>query len=174
MTHDRQTVIRTRELDKEAGLRVRHPLNANSEMTLVPLSRMAGMQRCQTNLGRIPPGKESFTPHAHAVQEEFIFILEGRGALILGDEQVEVGPGDYVAFPCDGTPHNLRNTGTDDLIYLMAGETTPVELVQLTDAKQLMVLTGDTVRLLDADACETMSIDQWLAKSMAPGDTPSP
>lgn len=173
MTAERKTVIRTRELGKDAGLQIRHPLNANSEMTLIPLSRMAGMDRCHASLGRIPPGKESFSRHAHSVQEEFIFVLEGRGSVILGDDEINVGPGDYVAFPTDGTAHHLVNTGTEDLLYLMAGELSAVELVHFPDAKKSLVVTGDTVRLIDESACETMSLDDWIAKAIVPGDAPA-
>lgn len=35
-------------------------------------------------------------PHYHPNDEQFIYILEGRAAFILGDEVVVVGPGDLV------------------------------------------------------------------------------
>nr|QQZ50595.1 cupin domain-containing protein [Phenylobacterium glaciei] len=74
-----------------------------------------------TNLVRLPPGKESFIAHSHAVEEEFIFVLEGTGEVTLDGEAHAVGPGDFVGFPTDGVVHGFRNTGASDLLYLTAG-----------------------------------------------------
>src|ERR1041384_1872603 len=89
-------VVRTRELRPEEATHVRHPLNPNSEIFIQALSRRAGMKRAHLNLARVPPGKESFIPHSHALQEEFIFVLEGEGTVTIGGVAVTVGPGDYV------------------------------------------------------------------------------
>ena len=79
---------------EDETIRISHPFNPNSELYYSPLSDRVGMQRSQLAKGRIPPGKESFELHSHQVQEEFIFILEGKGELEIGDEKIELGPGD--------------------------------------------------------------------------------
>jgi uncharacterized cupin superfamily protein len=70
------------------------------------------MQRAVLSLARVPPGKESFILHAHEHDEEFVFILEGEGTAQIGDAKVAVGPGDFMGFPIDGTPHHLVNTAS--------------------------------------------------------------
>ena len=92
-------VIRTGELKPAEIYSFTHPLNPNSAISFVPLSDRVGMQRAQLGLGRIPPGRESFVPHSHSAQEEFVFILEGNGEMEIDGERVAVGPGDYVGFP---------------------------------------------------------------------------
>ena len=167
---DRQAVIRTRDLPADAGFRARHPLNPNSELNFIPLSRMTGMQRCHLSMGRLPPGKESFATHDHARQEEFIFILDGTGRLTLGKEEIDLGPGDFVGFPTDGTPHNLLNSGQTDLVYLMGGEGGDIEVARFPDAGKLMVMTGDTIRLFDEDAAETFTMQEWIARATQADD----
>lgn len=48
--------------------------------------------------------------HVHTEDDESFLILEGRFLIIRGDEQREVGPGDYVYGP-RGVPHGFTNIG---------------------------------------------------------------
>jgi len=167
---DQSPVIRTREMGADAGLSVRHPFNPNAEINILPLSRMTGLKSCHLNLGRLPPGKESFAAHAHTVQEEFIFILEGTGRLIIGGDEFDVEAGDYVAFPPNGAPHNLSNSGDTELVYLMGGGGSEVDVIQFPDAKKLMVMTGETIRFFDQDMAETYTMDEWFARVTGQND----
>lgn len=76
---DPKHLVRTSALKPEDAVRIRHPLNPNSDVHLHSLGDRVGMQRCQLHLARLPPGKESFIAHAHGLQEEFVYILEGEG-----------------------------------------------------------------------------------------------
>jgi uncharacterized cupin superfamily protein len=67
----------------------------------------------------LPPGKTTFPFHYHSNLEEALYILEGAGALRIGDATVEVRAGDYAAFPVGPEhSHQLTNTGTTPLRYL--------------------------------------------------------
>lgn len=156
-------LVRTRTLSAKDATRIRHPLNPNAEVLIHPLSHLAGMERAHLNLARVPPGRESFIPHAHCLQEEFLFILEGEGTAHIGDDQVAVGPGDYLGFPTDGTPHHLVNTGAVDLVYLMGGERTAVEVSRFPSVGKLLVMQGDTILIFDESAAERRSIGDWIA-----------
>jgi mannose-6-phosphate isomerase-like protein (cupin superfamily) len=50
--------------------------------------------------------------HTHVIQEDTFFVLEGVLTLRLGDEVVELGPGDFATAP-PGVPHSFTNTRTD-------------------------------------------------------------
>lgn len=57
--------------------------------------------------------------HAHD-DEEYYYILSGRGTMILDDEEIAVGPGDIAAvYP--GGSHGLANDGGEDLRVLVIG-----------------------------------------------------
>src|SRR5947207_11242581 len=78
-------------------------LNPNSHLLRTGLSRLAGLQRAHVSLGRIPPGKDSFAYHAHTVEEEWVYILAGRGLADIDGKQYEGGPGQLMSFPTPGT-----------------------------------------------------------------------
>src|SRR5438270_10542733 len=62
------------------------------------LSRDAGLGKVFVSQGRIAPGKATFAYHSHLVDEEWIFILEGRGVARIDGKDVELSAGDFVAF----------------------------------------------------------------------------
>ena len=94
-----------------------HPLNPNSEISGVSLSEAVGLQRIGFHLATIPPGKESFIYHSHQFEEEFIFILSGKGIAEIDNQEFEVSSGDFMGFPTPSVAHHLRNPFEEDLIY---------------------------------------------------------
>jgi mannose-6-phosphate isomerase-like protein (cupin superfamily) len=64
----------------------------------------------------VPPVAET-DEHYHRVSEEIYLFTSGSGLMKLGDEEAEVSAGDTVVIP-PGTPHKLRNTGTEPLKLL--------------------------------------------------------
>lgn len=126
MTPNPRTLIRASERGSEYV--VRHPYNPRSEIHGVLLSRLAGLQRTGVNLARIPAGRESFAFHVHHVEEEWMFVLSGRGSAEVGEQVLEIGPGDFLGFAPGGPAHNVRNTGTEDLVYLSGGENREIEV----------------------------------------------
>jgi uncharacterized cupin superfamily protein len=67
-----------------------HPLNPKSEVHMRSLGDAVGLERLGIHIMRIPPGKESFVFHMHHTEEEFIYVLSGRGIAEIGDEEHEV------------------------------------------------------------------------------------
>ncbi len=55
--------------------------------------------------------------HYHPVTEEIYYILAGTGEMRIEGEGRVVGPGDGIAIP-PGACHQIRNTGTLDLVLL--------------------------------------------------------
>ena len=60
----------------------------------------------------IPPG-EAISPHEDPM-EEIYFILKGKGRMMVGEEEAEVGVGDAIVIP-KGSLHSLVNTGDEPL-----------------------------------------------------------
>ncbi len=119
-----------------------HPLNPNSEIHGHSLSDLVGLERLGVHLLRIPPGKESFAYHSHQGEEEFIYIISGRGIAEIGDESFEVGPGDFMGFPTPSVGHHLRNPYDEELVYISGGERRPIEIADFPRLGQRAVRVG--------------------------------
>ncbi len=138
----RQLVVRAADRARMEEETIRHPMNPRSEVHALPLSRRVGLDRIGVNLLRVPAGKESFAPHVHHTEEEFVFVLSGKGVAEIGGEVIEVGPGDFLGFPVDAPAHVLRNTGGDELVYLAGGENHEVEISDFPQAGKRLVRIG--------------------------------
>ena len=56
-----------------------------------------------------------FVPvHIHPTQDEFIYMIEGKLDLELGEAKSSAGPGDLIRLPM-GKPHGLYNHGSRDV-----------------------------------------------------------
>ncbi len=132
---------------------------------MVRLGDPAGMTQLGVHLIRIPPGKESFIPHAHSVSEEFVFILEGAGEMVLDGVGHAVGPGDFVGFPIDGVVHSLKSKGPDDLLYLTAGRRDPLEVADMPTIGKTTVFRNGAMELFGDDGAERLTGAEWMART---------
>jgi uncharacterized cupin superfamily protein len=124
----RDLLVRAADLAGMTEESFRHPLNPESELHGYLLSRKAGLTRIGVNLMRVPPRRESFVYHCHENEEEFVYVLSGRGVCEIGEEAYDVGPGDFLGFPAGGLAHHIKNPGPEDLVYLCGGENCEVEI----------------------------------------------
>lgn len=166
-------LVRTASLPPEAGVELRHPFNPASQIRMVPLGDATGLTRVGVSIARVPPGKESFIPHAHVNTEEFVFVLEGRGKARVGDVEVAIGPGDFLGFPPDGTVHHLRNDGEVDLVFLQGGERTPVEVTRFPTLGKVGVFRPGQpeVTFHDDTTAQVVPVTAWLAPTRAQDET---
>lgn len=67
----------------------------------------------------IIPAGVTTSLHCHTTSEEIYHITSGHGTMQLGEERFPVESGDSVCIP-PGTPHQISNTGTDELHILCA------------------------------------------------------
>ena len=114
-------LLRAADIDASAQT-VSHPWNPLSEIHGTMLARTLGLTRTGVSLARIRSGKESFVYHSHRYEEEWIYILSGKGVAEIDGHEYEVAAGDFMAFPTPSVAHHLRNPFADDLVYLMGGE----------------------------------------------------
>lgn len=90
------------------------------------LSRQFGMKNIAVWLERMPPGKRSSWPHAHSVEEEFVFVLEGNPHVILNGNEYVALPYTGIDFKAgSGVSHTLLNKTDDYIYYLCVGECEP-------------------------------------------------
>ena len=146
-----QSLIRAAEIAALPEIPFRHPLNPKSEIHLRSLSALAGLARLGLHIGRVPPGAESFVYHFHHREEEFVYILSGRGIADIGDASHEVGPGDFMAFTAPSVGHHLRNPFDADLVYLMGGENSGFEIGEFPRLRKRAIFERDAAYIIDVD-----------------------
>ena len=95
-----------------------------------PLAPVFGLRNFGVNLTRLPAGRISSLRHAHARQDEFVFVLEGHPVLVTDAGETPLAPGMCAGFPAGtGNAHHLRNPGPGDAVYLEIGDSTPGDVV---------------------------------------------
>jgi quercetin dioxygenase-like cupin family protein len=60
----------------------------------------------------LPPRALGAPVHTHRNEDEYLYVLEGRIGVQLGDEVIEAGPGELVLKP-RGVPHAFWNAGDE-------------------------------------------------------------
>ncbi|MFN0114449.1 MAG: cupin domain-containing protein [Paracoccaceae bacterium] len=100
------------------------------------LGAVIGARKLGVSLCVVPPGKRAFPRHAHHVNEEMMFILDGTGTYRAGDETAPVRTGDLIAAPPgDGsTAHQIENTSDAPLRYLTFSTKLEPEVVEYPDS----------------------------------------
>jgi uncharacterized cupin superfamily protein len=128
-----------------------HPWNPNSEMRGTQLARSVGLKRTGVNFIRLAPGKESYAYHSHQIEEEWLYVLEGRALALIDDVEYEVGPGDFIGFPAPSVAHLMRNPGPGDLVYLSGGESREFDIADFPKLGKRMVRRGNQIDVYDTD-----------------------
>jgi GST-like protein len=123
MVHRTAVIMRAAEVAR-VEVELVQRLNARCKFFCSGLALQAGLARTGISRARIPPCGESFAYHAHLREEEWLYILSGRARARIAGDEVELAPGDFVAFPAPQAPHLLANPFDEDCIYLMGGERT--------------------------------------------------
>jgi mannose-6-phosphate isomerase-like protein (cupin superfamily) len=76
-----------------------------------------GSTRFEVIYGEIEPGGQA-DPHAHDIQEQAFFILEGRAEIEIAGACRVVGPQDFIYLPA-GTTHRVTPLGKSSLKLLI-------------------------------------------------------
>ncbi len=139
MSEKPEALLRASEIETAEEIKTHHPLNPNSEVHIRSLSEATGMSRVGVHIARVPPGKDSLEYHTHHYEEEFLYILSGRGVADIDGQEVEVGPGDFLGFKVPSVAHNLRNPFDEDLVYLMGGERKEYEVADFPRLRKRLI-----------------------------------
>ena len=110
------------------------------------LGDVFGLASFGVNMTRLLPGGTSALRHAHTVQDEFIYILEGQATLVTDEGETALTPGMCAGFKAGtGNGHRLVNRSGGDVVYLEVGDRLP----------------GDSASYPDDDIQATMQDGGW-------------
>src|SRR5258708_16708018 len=82
-----------------------------------------GLGNFGVNLTRLAPGAISALRHAHARQDEFIYVLEGTPILVTDGGETPLKPGMCAGFKAGtGDAHHLVNRSGADVVFIEVGD----------------------------------------------------
>ena len=137
--------------EMEQDIRI-HQFNNNAVRHTRSLGDLLGLETLGVHLVRVESGKESTQFHSHHIDEEFLYILSGRGIAEIGEESFEVGPGDFMGFTANSLPHTLVNPYAEDLTYLMAGNRNSIDVCDYPRIRRRMYRTNGKKEFVDLDS----------------------
>lgn len=132
-------LLRSADIEQMTETRTQHQFNESAIRHSRALASRTEMRRIGIHLVRVESGCDSTTHHYHDADEEFIYVLSGRGIARIGDETFEVGAGDFMGFPAPSPAHSMHNPHAEDLVYLMGGERWDTDIVHYPDIKRSMI-----------------------------------
>jgi uncharacterized cupin superfamily protein len=112
------------------------------------LSKFGGGSQISVAMEVLPAGKQANQAHYHMLEEEHVFVLEGRLTLRLGARSYELSAGHYVCFPAgQKVGHALINHTTEPCRYLVFGNPHSHDVAVFTDSRRVEVrLAGESYR----------------------------
>ena len=131
-----------------------HPLDPTSVRHTRSLGDAVGLATIGVHLVHLKPGKTSSVYHFHHHDEEWIYILSGRGIAEIGDEKLRVGPGDFMGFVAGSLPHSLMNTSAEDLTYLVGGNRLPFDACDYPRIRMRRYRMNGTSEYVSLDALQ--------------------
>lgn len=95
-----------------------------------------GLTQMGVNLREIQPGRFGTNRHWHTVEEEWVYVLAGRGEVRIGPLRLPVRAGSFVGFPPGPRPHHFLAQGDEPLLLLEGGERRPEDYGYYPDARR--------------------------------------
>ena len=149
---DKPVLIGATEVQALPEERRPHALDASVVRHTRSLGDATGLTSIGVHLVRLTEGATSSVQHTHHHDEEWVYILSGRGIANIGDARHEVGPGDFMGFPADSPAHNLVNPNAEDLVYLVGGNRLPFDICDYPYVRKRRVRADGKNVYTDLDA----------------------
>ncbi|MDR9404966.1 MAG: cupin domain-containing protein, partial [Halothece sp. Uz-M2-17] len=105
-----------------AGQQKVHFLNPNAVRINKSLGDVVGLEQIGVHIIYVEPNRESTEYHKHYYEEECIYVLSGKGSLIIEDESYSFAEGDFVGFPANTAAHSIFNNSDETLVCLVIGQ----------------------------------------------------
>lgn len=128
-----QALLSRADIDALEPVRHVHQHNTNAVRLTRSLSQLAGLETLGLHLVNLTQGQFSTEYHSHQEDEEFIYILSGRGIARIGDTHRDVAQGDFMGFKAHSEAHSLYNPNPEDLVYLMGGTQCAIDICDYPD-----------------------------------------
>lgn len=150
---DETYLLTAEDIAAMEGLAKTHFLNPNAQRTNKSLGDATGLTGLGIHLIEVEPGRDTTETHVHHHEDEAVFVLSGTATAQIGDDSVDIGPGDFIGYRKGGLPHNIRNTGSETFRCLVIGQRLDQDVADYTEqGKRIYRNAGLAWDLADHDA----------------------
>ena len=118
----RDLLIKAEEIQAMQGEKKTHFLNPNAVRINKSLGDRVGLKNIGIHIIYVEPGKDTTEYHKHYHEEECIYVLSGKGELVIESDSYSFEKGDFVGFPANTAAHSLKNNGDTMLICMVTGQ----------------------------------------------------
>ncbi|WP_371154572.1 cupin domain-containing protein [Jannaschia sp. 2305UL9-9] len=149
-------VLKASDIERMAGLAKTHFLNPSARRVNKSLGDATGLTGLGIHLIEVAPGDETTEFHVHHHEDEAVYVIAGTATAQIGEEHVEIGPGDFIGYRAGGLPHTIVNTGAEPLRCLVVGQRLAHDVGDYPrQGKRIFRQAGLPWNLVDHDRIET-------------------
>lgn len=120
------------------------------EAGMAAVANRMNAEKLGYRIAKLPPGKRAWPLHAHYVNEEMFFVIQGEGSVRFGAEAYPIRAGDFISAPANpDLPHQIINDSNDELMYLCVSTMLEPEVAVYPDSGKIGVLAGGAPGRMD-------------------------
>lgn len=120
--------------------------NGKFEADDAEIGLLIGARRLGYRLARLQPGNVYCPLHAHDLEEEFFYVVDGAPSIRTPRGTIALEAGDFIAFPTgDRGTHQLLNESDAPATLLLVGNAEPNEICFYPDSRKLMLDRRDVI-----------------------------
>jgi len=115
-------LLKAADIAAMAGTHKTHFRNPGAQRINKSLGDATGLTGMGVHIIEVDPGFETTEYHLHYYEDEAVFVLDGTATATIGDEDVPIGPGDFIGYRAGGLAHTIVNTGDTVFRCLVVGQ----------------------------------------------------
>lgn len=111
-----------------------------SKLKTILIGDAIGCEKIYVNIDYVKPGAQSVKYHSHSKQEEFYFIMSGKGILRIDDKEILIKTGDVISVPAGkDNGHQFINNSSEILQILDIGTREKDDIITYPDEDVFLI-----------------------------------
>jgi len=150
-------LLKAAEIEHMPGEQKTHFLNSNAIRLNKSLGDAVGLNHIGVHLVHVEPGHDATEYHKHFYEEECVYVISGRGLLIIEGDRYILEPGDFVGLPRNEVAHTIINESNDTLVCLVMGQRLEQDIAVYPHAKKKLYRNRGVWELVDLETIQAIS-----------------
>jgi len=150
-------LLKAAEIEQMPGKQKTHFLNSNAIRLNKSLGDAVGLNHIGVHLIYVQPGHDTTEYHKHLYEEECIYVVSGKGLLIIEGDRYILEPGDFVGLPRNEVAHTVINESNEILVCLVMGQRLEQDIAVYPNAKKKLYRNSGVWELFDLEAIQAIS-----------------